>query len=303
MNKIFTVALVSFGILVGCKSSQLLTLNNPDLPVFDSQGHRGARGLMPENTIPAMRKAIDLGMTTIEMDCHITKDKVVVVTHDPHINPLYARKPDGTDLTKEEGKKYAIYDLNYAEVREFQMGTKPYDLFPQQQKVKTYIPRLAELIDSVQTYLQVKNLPQVFYNIETKSSDKGDNKLHPAPAEFVRLLVKVIADKKITPWVVIQSFDPRTLQEIHRQYPQIKTSLLISNQESFENNLQKLGFTPTVYSPNVKLVTAELVQKCHAKNIKIVPWTANTKEEIVSLKALGVDGIISDYPNLLAEIK
>lgn len=298
MNKIVSIALLSILITAGCKSSQTAQVNK-ELPAFDTQGHRGARGLMPENTIPAMRKALDLGMTTIEMDCHITKDKKVVVTHDPHINPLYARKPDGSDLAKEEARKYVIYEMAYADVQKFDIGSKYYDLFPQQQKVQSYIPLLEELIDSVQIYVKTKGIPQVFYNIETKSGEKNDNKLHPEPVAFIELLVEVIERKKITPWVVIQSFDPRTLQVLHQKYPHIKTSLLVSNMNTLEDNLEKLGFIPTVYSPNTKLVTAELVKACHTRQMKVIPWTANTTEEITALKKLGVDGIISDYPNLL----
>lgn len=299
MSKVLSIAVIALVIITACKSSQSSTQQSPAWPAFDTEAHRGGRGLMPENTIPAMRNAIDLGVTTLEMDCHITKDSQVVVTHDAYINPLYARTPDGKDLTKEESKKYAIYQLNYTDVRRFDNGSKYYDSFPQQQKVKSYIPRLGELIDSVQTYLKVNNRAQVFYNIEIKSNAKNDNKLHPAPATFARLLVEVIEKKGITPWVIIQSFDPRALQEVHQQYPHIKTSLLVSNQDSFEENIQQLGFTPTVYSPHIKLVTADLVQKCHDYGMKIVPWTANTEEEIASLESLGVDGIISDYPNLL----
>lgn len=311
MNKYLPIAFAALLAMGACKSSEPTQQQTvarqqaqqlPPLPAFDTEGHRGARGLMPENTIPAMRKAIDLGMTTIEMDCHITKDRKVVVTHDPHINPAYARTPDGKDIPKEDSKKYAIYQMDYADVRQFDMGTKQYDLYPQQQKMEAYIPLLEELIDSVQHYLQVKKLPQVFYNIETKSVEKNDNKLHPDPAAFVDLMVEVIERKGIAPWVIIQSFDPRTLQELHKRYPHIRTSLLVSNQDSFEQNIERLGFTPVIYSPNAKLVTAELVKKCHEKQIKIIPWTVNTAEEIARLKALGVDGIISDYPNLLSSL-
>ncbi len=310
VNKIVPVALGALLLMAGCKSTETITeqqngtisqQQKPELPAFDTEGHRGARGLMPENSIPAMMKALELGVTTLEMDTHITKDGKVVVTHDPHINPLYARTPDGKDITKEESKKYAIYQMNYDQVRQFEMGTKFYDAYPQQQKVKTYIPLLAELIDSVQTHIKKNNLPQVFYNIETKSVPNGDNTIHPEPAVFVKKLVEVLEEKNLTPWVIIQSFDPRTLQVLHQQYPHIRASLLVSNKDSFEENLERLGFTPVVYSPNYKLVTAELIQKAHAKNIKVIPWTVNTAEDIARLKALGVDGIISDYPNLFAE--
>lgn len=306
-KKIRNLALLTLICASACKSPEQTAQEQPqqqlsqELPKFDTEGHRGARGLAPENTIPAMRKAIDLGMTTIEMDAHITKDHKVVITHDPHINPLYAQTQEGKDLTSEEKNKYAIYQMDYAQVRQFKMGTKFFDQFPQQELTETYIPLLSELIDSVQLYLDKKNLPQVFYNIETKSKEKGDNQLHPEPATFVKLLMEVVESKGITPWVIVQSFDFRTLQELHKSHPHVKTSLLTNNKKTFEENLADLGFTPTIYSPHHTLVTAELVKACHERNIKVVPWTANTAEDIARLKALGVDGIITDYPNLLAE--
>ncbi|WP_162428723.1 glycerophosphodiester phosphodiesterase [Pontibacter pudoricolor] len=305
IRKLLPVALSAMLLVTGCKSTETMTAqqNNPPFPAFDTEGHRGARGLMPENSIPAMMKALELGVTTLEMDTHVTKDGKVVVTHDPHINHLYARTPDGKDFTKAESKNYAIYQLDYEQVRRFDLGTKFYDTYPQQEKVKTYIPLLAELIDSVQNHIKANNLPQVFYNIETKSVAEGDNKIHPEPAEFVKKLVEVLEEKKITPWVIVQSFDPRTLQVLHQQYPHIKASLLVSNKDSFEENIARLGFTPEVYSPSYKLVTPELLAKAHAKNIKVIPWTVNTVEDITRLKAMGVDGIISDYPNLFKEVK
>ncbi|MFB9863604.1 glycerophosphodiester phosphodiesterase family protein [Rufibacter immobilis] len=297
MNKTFSALLLGATLLAGCKSSQSLT-QLPPLPTFDTEGHRGARGLLAENSIPAMRKAIDLGVTTIEMDCHITKDGQVVVTHDPHINPLYARTPDGQDIPKEDAKKYVVYQMTYDQVKAFELGTKPYSNFPQQQRVKTYIPRLADLIDSVQTYLKTTGKPQVFYNIEVKSKIAGDNKLHPASEEFVKAMMQVIEKKGIAPYVIIQSFDLRPLQILHKKYPHMRTSFLVDNKKTVAENLAELGFTPVVYSPSAKLVTAELVKQCHDRGIKVVPWTVNTAEEIARIKALGVDGIISDYPNL-----
>jgi glycerophosphoryl diester phosphodiesterase len=268
-------------------------------PLFDTEAHRGGRGLMPENTIPAMRNAIDIGVTTLEMDTHITADGKVILSHDDGFNPLFASTPDGKEIAKADAHKYALYQMPYAEIVKFDVGSKYYDKFPQQQKIKVHIPLLADVIDSVQTYLKVKGKPQIFYNIETKSSTKNDGIYNPSPEKFVQLLMEVIEQKKITPYVVIQSFDKRTIQVLHQKYPQVKTSYLIENKNSFTDNLTDLGFTPFIYSPNYKLVTPELVKQCHDKGIKIIPWTVNTKEEITSLKALGVDGIISDYPNLL----
>jgi glycerophosphoryl diester phosphodiesterase len=286
--------------LLSCKTQQGMNSNKEAVfPAFDREAHRGGRGLMPENTIPAMIHAIDLGVETLEMDTHITGDGKVVLSHDEFINPLFSLTPDGKEISAANAKKYALYKMQYADLAKFDVGSKYYSLFPEQKKMKGAIPLLSDVIDSVQTYLKKTGKKQVFYNIETKSQAKDDNVYNPDPETFVKLLMDVIESKKITPWVVIQSFDKRTLQVLHKKYPNVKTSWLIGNKLSLAANLEDLGFTPFIYSPAFKLVTPELVKDCHARGMKIVPWTANTKEDINTLKSLGVDGIISDYPNLL----
>jgi len=265
---------------------------------FDKQGHRGARGLMPENTIQAMKKAIDLGMQTLEMDVVISKDKKVVVSHDTYMSSDFVRKPDGTDISAGEAKQIILYQLNYDEIKKFDVGSKPHPQFPQQAKFKTYRPLLSELIDSVDAYVKMKGLVSPQYNIEIKSAQEDDQVSHPAPDEFVDLVVKVCNDKKLGKRLTIQSFDVRPLQVLHKKYPEIKLSYLIGNTKSPEENLAVLGFKPNVYSPHYKTVTQQVVSSCHEKGILIIPWTVNTKEEINQLIQLKVDGIITDYPNL-----
>jgi len=301
MIKAICIAVGALLVINTSKAQVVKTKQSPAFPQFDTEAHRGGRGLRPENTIPAMLNAIDIGVTTLEMDTHITADGKVVLSHDDGFNPLFALTPEGKEIAKEEASKYALYQMPYAEIAKFDVGSKYYSKFPQQQKLKAHIPLLTDVIDSVQGYLKTKGKPQVFYNIETKSSAKNDNIYNPSPEKFIQLLMEVIEQKKIMPFVVIQSFDKRTIQVLHQKYPQVKTSYLIENKNSFTDNLTDLGFTPFIYSPNSKLVTAELVKQCHDKGVKIVPWTVNSKEEIASLKALGVDGIISDYPNLLVQ--
>lgn len=284
----------------GCKVKQVDEKNLAVFPEFDMEGHRGARGLMPENTIPAMYQAIDLGVSTLEMDVHVTKDKQVILAHDHHLNHLFTLSPRGEDITEEDAKNLVLYHMDYDQVRTFDVGTKYYDRFPDQKKLKVHIPLLAELIDSVQKYLQASGKTQVFYNIETKSMPAGDNVLHPEPEEFIDLIMDVVAKKNVSAWVIIQSFDIRTLKVLHQKYPHVRTSFLVED-GSFEGNIQKLGFVPTIYSPEAKLVTADLVKQVHAKGVKLIPWTVNDKQEIKHLKWLGVDGIISDYPNLFRD--
>jgi len=297
--KIIIPILLIGGILVAsCKVRQVTALQNLPYPAFDREAHRGGRGLMPENTIPAMLNAIDLGVETIEMDTHITADNEVVLSHDDYVNPLFSLSASGQAFTKNEALKYVFYKMSYAEIAKFDVGSKYYDKFPKQKKIKVTIPLLAEVIDSVQHYLKSAHKKQVFYNIETKSSQADDYINNPDPETFVKLLMEVINNKKIAPWVIIQSFDKRTLQVLHRRYPHIRTSYLV-DKKAFQENMNDLGFKPFIYSPTYKLVTKALVDSCHQQGIKVVPWTVNTQQEIAALKAIKVDGIISDYPNLL----
>lgn len=298
MKNVISVAALALLSLSGCKTMQKSNSTaNVEFPSFSTEAHRGGRGLLPENTIIAMRHAIDLGITTLEMDTHITKDGKVVVTHDDYLSPSFMLTPEGKEIPKSDAKKYPVYQMDYSLLKQFDLGTKFHSEFPQQQKIKSYIPLLADLIDDVQKYSKGKK--QMFYNIETKCSEKGDGIVNPGPEEFVKLLMDVIEKKGITPYVVIQSFDKRTLQVLHKKYPQVRTSFLVNNKKTVEENLQDLGFTPFIISPAYKMVDAEMIKKCHDKQIKVIPWTVNTQEEIATLKALKVDGIISDYPNLL----
>ncbi|WP_461790521.1 glycerophosphodiester phosphodiesterase family protein [Pedobacter sp.] len=286
--------------LSACSVNKTVKMDEVKFPSFSAEAHRGGRGLVPENTIIAMKDAMSYpAVTTLEMDTHITKDGKVVVTHDDYLSPGFMLTPDGKEIPASDAKKYNVFKMDYSELRKFDIGTKPHKEFPQQRKVKTYIPLLAELIDSVQTEVKTKGKKQYFYNIETKCSAKGDGVTNPTPEVFVKLLMEVIKSKKIENYVVIQSFDKRTIQILHKEYPHIKTSFLVSNKKSYEENMADLGFKPFILSPAYNMVDASLVKKAHADGVKVVPWTANTPEEVARLKSFGVDGIITDYTNLL----
>ncbi len=294
--------LYMFGVLLfnlSCSPKYSLTQKAP-FPVFDTEGHRGARGLMPENTIPGMYLAIDLDVTTLEMDVHVSKDNKIVLSHDSYFNSAFVLDPFGNSLPKGKDKGHFLYQMNYDSIKKYDVGSKDYPRFPEQRKIKTYKPTLDAVIDSVQAYLKVNKKPQVFYNIETKGNPLSDNVEHPEPETFVRLLMDVINKKKITPWVIIQSSDVRTLQVLHEKYPHVRTSLLVSR-GTVADNLDKLGFVPDIYSPYYVRVTPKIIQDCKEKNMKVVVWTINTKAEIEKFKKMGVDGIISDHPNLFKE--
>lgn len=161
------------------------------------------------------------------------------------------------------------------------------------------------MIDAVEAYTRMHNIPLVQYNIETKSDPEGDDIFHPKPAEFVNLLLAVIQSKGIAPRTIIQSFDVRTIQLVHTQYPLLKTAFLVekTSAKDFNSQLKTLGFIPTIFSPAYQFVDKKLVKNCHRKGMHLIVWTVNTLPEMQKMLELGVDGIISDYPNLFSVLK
>jgi len=250
-----------------------------------------------------MLKALDLGVHTLEMDAVISKDKQVVLSQEPYFNNEISLQPNGKAITLKDQKNFNIYKMNYDEIRKFDVGSKVHNRFPGQMKYKASKPLLSETIDAVEQYVKENKLAKPVYSIETKTIKNGDNEFHPEPAEFVDLIMDVINNKKLAKRVIIESFDMRTLQYLHEKYPKIQTSLLIDEKEPFETYIEKLGFKPTIYSPYSILVGKGLVDRCHAMGIKIIPWTVNTIKDIKYFMDLGVDGVITDYPNLISQIK
>lgn len=277
--------------------------NNPEFPSFSAEAHRGGRGLMPENTIPAMVHSLGLPkVTTLEMDVVISKDRKVVVSHDNYLNAIFCLSPEGKEMTKEDGQSRIIFQMSYDSVAKYDAGMKVNPGFPRQKKMAVHKPLLADLLEVTESYTRKNGMPPKWYNIETKTQNgaKGDGIYQPSPEEFVDLLVEQLRKAGIEKRTVIQSFDFRTLQVVHKKYPEIKTSMLIpaKDKRSLDEQVKALGFTPFIYSPEYTIVTPELVKACHNKGMKVVPWTVNTAEELEQVKATGVDGIISDYPDL-----
>jgi glycerophosphoryl diester phosphodiesterase len=273
------------------------------MPDFFRVGHRGTRGKMPENTIPAMTRAIEDGANTIEFDVHITKDGQVVVYHDASFNPEYTTKPDGSNIPPAERGNYTFYQMNYADIKPFIIGEKDYPSFPEQQRMKSYAPLLGEMIDAVEAYNQQHHKAPVYYLLEIKSSEKTDGKEQPAPEEYVQKLMAVKQLKGLGQRLLIQSFDKRPLQVIHKKYPKITLGFLTGDKDvTFEKQVEELGFVPAFYNPHFSLVTKELLDYCHGQQMKVVPWTVETIADMKRLKEMGVDGIITDYPDRLSKI-
>lgn len=264
---------------------------------LDIQGHRGARGLVPENTIPAFIRALEEGVTTLELDVVITKDGEVVVSHEPYMSSAICAKPNGEPVSNKEMEEFNIFQMTYAEVAKFDCGLRGNARFPEQQKMAVVKPKLVDMIVAIEKHLAENDLPKVSYNIELKSSPKGDGISHPMVNEFADLVQKVLDQHLTNDRYTIQCFDFRVLQYYHENYPDIKLVALIENLKGVEGNLKDLGFVPSVYSPYHALLTRKDIELCHEKGMKVVPWTVNDRDRMEKLVNWGVDGIITDYPD------
>lgn len=264
---------------------------------FDIEGHRGFRGKYPENTIVGFIEALKIGVNILEMDIVVSKDGQLIVSHDPEMSSEICSTPDGKPVTVADKHKYKIYNLTYDEIKNFDCGLRGNPRFLEQKKMAAHKPLLNDVIDEVESYIQKNNLPLVQYNIEVKSTPGGDDVNHPKPAVFAKLLYDLLKQKNILNRSIVQSFDPRTLQVIHQTDATVVIALLIANANSFDKNIRQLGFKPAIYSPHFLLVTKKLIAKCHHEKVKIVPWTVNDEEKMIKLKAMGVDGLITDYPD------
>jgi glycerophosphoryl diester phosphodiesterase len=271
-------------------------------PAFDLEGHRGCRGLMPENTVPAFLKALDLGVTTLEMDVVISADKQVVVSHEPYFNADITLKPDGQRVDRKEQKQLNLYQMPYAEIKKYDVGSVGNPNYPEQEKVKTYKPLLSEVIREAEAYRKKKNLPAFHYNIEIKSVPSEYGTYQPEPAVFSDLVYKQILEQLPLELVIIQSFDFAVLKHWKAQidagkYRKVRLSALVENLRGPDKHLEELGFLPDIYSPYFRLLSSEKINKLHEKGIKVVPWTVNKPDDMKQLMEWGVDGLITDYPN------
>ncbi|RYF71966.1 MAG: glycerophosphodiester phosphodiesterase [Cytophagaceae bacterium] len=270
---------------------------------YDLQGHRGCRGLMPENTIPAFMKALDLGVNTLEMDVVISQDGQVVVSHEPYFNSLFSTKPDGSPVTKSEEKSLVLYKMPYADIKQYDVGSNGNPRFPEQQKQKVYKPLLSDVLAAAEAYRTEKNLPAFAYNIELKSDESEYDQSQPRPAEFCKLVNAVLTKANVpADRIIIQSFDFAMLQEWNNQVLAkkalpVRLAALVENIRGVDHNLKKLGFKPAIYSPSYQLIGQDSVEKLHQQGIKVVPWTVNNPADMRKMLDIGVDGLITDYPD------
>lgn len=262
----------------------LLILICQKVDAIDWQGHRGARGLYPENSITAMKGALSYPISTLELDVVISKDHKVIVSHEPWMNP---------EICKSE--KLNLYQLKAEEIVKYDCGSKKHPAFPQQKKIFSGKPLLSTLLQEVKS-------AEVKFNVEIKSSEKAEkNGEQPEYKLFSDLVVQELKNHLAPTRFTIQSFDWRVLKYLHEKYPDIGLVALKEGAYSPEEVIKDLGFQPAVFSPYYKNLKSSHVEWFQQKGIKVIPWTVNSVSEMRSLIAMGVDGIITDYPNLIPE--
>ena len=298
---------------LGCTVAPPALPPPPARPGFDLQGHRGARGLAPENTLAAFEAALALGVTTLELDTVMTRDNVVVISHDATLNPNFTRSADGAFI---ETPGPAIRGLTLAELKAFDVGrlragTRYAQGQPDQRAVDgERIPTLAELFELVQR----RGADSVFFNIETKSSPLRPE-LTPEPERFVRAILAEAQRHRMTNRITLQSFDWRTLAAAQRAAPEVIT-VYLSSQQSWGNNvadarwtggptLAESGSVPrmvkaaggTIWSPYFGDLDEAKLREARQLGLQVVVWTVNEPADITRMLELGVDGIISDRPD------
>ena len=260
---------------------------------IDLQGHRGARGLAPENTLPGFERALAIGVTTLELDVGVTRDGVVVIHHDRGLNPDIARGPDGQWISLPGP---LIKDVSFDELQRFDVGrirpgSEYARRFPHQKPVDgTRIPRLADLF--------ARAGPAVRFNIETKlTADAPNDTLPPQP--FARALIAEIRKAGLEQRTTIQSFDWRTLKVVEQEAPGIATAYLTDSKNADPDKVYAAG--GRTWSPDFQTLTNEKMQAARRLGLKVIPWTVNERNDIARMLELKVDGIISDYPDRVRE--
>jgi glycerophosphoryl diester phosphodiesterase len=300
-----------------------LALMTANAAAFDLQGHRGARGLAPENTLPAFARALSVGVTTLEMDAGLTEDGVVVIIHDRRLNPDIARGSDGRWLA---GRTPAIRELTFRELQRYDVGrirpgsdySKRWPAQRRQDKVR--IPTLEEVFELTR---HGRNAA-VRFNVETKISPEAPEDTAD-PETFTRALIKAIRDNGMAGRTTIQSFDWRTLAIVQKEAPEIATSYLSSQQQSLDTiqaghredspwtagiRYRDHGSVPRmvkaaggrIWSPNYIDLTDAAVKEAKALGLTVLPWTVNDRADMERLIDWGVDGLITDYPDRLREV-
>lgn len=286
-----TLALISL-LIFSCNTITEKNTDTMQIPEnFDWQGHRGCRGLMPENTIEGFIHALQFPIKTIELDVVLSSDLVVIVSHEPWFSEEIC-SCEGLDENN-------LYKLSYNEINAIDCGSKPHPRFPNQTKIKSHKPSLIDAVTAIRKHCNEQNIPLPKFNIELKSKPEWDNKYLPETRIFVERVYQAIRMLGIEEITTIQSFDPRVLNVFMTLKTELKFAFLTENNSEPLQQLLALNKMPHIYSPNYVGLTTPIVEQFQKMKIKVIPWTVNDVENMRVLINMGVDGMITDYPDLI----
>lgn len=271
-------------------------------PRPEVHGHRGCRGLLPENAWPAFQRALELGVDALELDVVVSQDGQVVVSHEPWLSAKLGRGPQGERIDPAHERLYNLYQLPYATIAQCAVGEWPHPDFLVQQPVRSHRPLLRDVLHQAENWCQQHGRSAVRYSLEIKSSPDGDDLFHPSPAEFVRLVLAELRAASVMARTTLLSFDPRVLQAARRVQPDLALCLLLEDQlPAITELFAELGFEPTTLGPDFQLLSAATVQAIRAAYpaLRLVPWTVNSLTDLRIVYSWQVEGITTDYPNRL----
>ena len=274
--------------------------------VVGVEAHRGGMGLYPEETLAAMLNAVKLGVNTLEMDLCVSKDKQVMLSHDRYFHPRYSTRPDGTSVESGDPKAF-LYEMPYGEIVKWDVGMKYNPAWPEKICMPAVKPIAADVIAAVEAYTKETGHYPMHYDIEIKSDPSGEEGEEgvnwPEYHEFTDLCMQVLDAAGLGDRLMIQCFDERALNYIHEKYPGHTLAYLVEDYETdFDQYMSLLDFTPEWLSAPHANVDADLVAKAHARGMKVNTWTVDDRDEMRRLIGLGVDAIISNYPDRLLEV-
>ena len=274
--------------------------------VVDVQAHRGGMGLFPEESLEAMLNAVDLGVNTLEMDLCVTQDKKVILSHDKYFSHRFTTRPDGTPVMEGEPREY-FWHMPYDSVARYDVGLRQNPDMPEQKTVATPKRLLADVVAAVEAYTKARGLSPMHYNIEIKCDPDQAGGIEgrdwPEYHEVLDICIAALDALNLGDRLIIQTFDTRSLNYINERYPGHRLSYLIGGGSgTYEQIMSRLNFTPEWFSPAWTIMDQSMVDRAHADGMKIVTWTVDEKEQMRRVIDMGVEAVISNYPNCLLEV-
>lgn len=265
-------------------------------------GHRGCRALLPENTVPAFLKAMELGCDWLELDVVINADGAVVVSHEPWMDHSKCLDRDGRSIDPARERDLNILRMTTAEMRLYDCGSLEDPDHPERETMAARKPLLSEVVEACDALAAEEAMPPAHFNIEIKSDPTLYGTHQPEAVPLARTVMRAVDSLGLTDRCIIQSFDPAVLEEVHRIEPSTRIALLVDNDDPLAANLARLSFEPAIYGAAFQRVDDALVAALRERDIELAVWTVNTVEDLRRMIQLGVDAIITDHPDRLIQL-